>query len=77
MKHLNTARHRRLVEEVVKAREKAGLSQRDLAKKLKRSGSFVWKFESYERRLDFLELADIADACGVDAVELYRKVIRG
>jgi hypothetical protein len=40
----------------------AGLSQRSLASKLKRSGSFVWKLESQEHRVDVLEFIDIARA---------------
>ena len=48
MKHLRSARHRRLIDVIVQAREGAGLSQRALAAKLKRSGSFVWKMESQE-----------------------------
>jgi ribosome-binding protein aMBF1 (putative translation factor) len=75
MKHLRSARHRRLVEVIVQARESAGLSQRALATKLKRSGSFVWKMESQEHRVDVLEFIDIARAVGVDPLELFRRVV--
>jgi ribosome-binding protein aMBF1 (putative translation factor) len=77
MKHLRTARHRRLVEVIVEAREAAGLSQRTLAAKLKRSGSFVWKMESQEHRVDVLEFVDIARAVGVEPLELLRRVLEG
>lgn len=36
-------------------RQKAGLTQRDLAKKLGREHSFVWRIEAGERRLDVIE----------------------
>ena len=41
MRHLRSTRHRKLIEEVVRARTAAGLSQRALAAKLKRSPSYV------------------------------------
>ena len=75
MKHLRSARHRRLVEVIVQAREAAGLSQRALATKLKRSGSFVWKLESQEHRVDVLEFVDIARAVDVEPLELLRRVL--
>ena len=75
MKHLRSARHRKLVEVIVAARNAAGLSQRALAAKLKRSGSFVWKLESHEHRGDVLECEDFAKACGVDPVELLRRIL--
>ena len=77
MKHLRSARHRRLVDVIVQAREAAGVSQRALAAKLKRSGSFVWKLESQEHRVDVLEFIDIARAVGVDPMELLRRVVEG
>ena len=77
MKHLRSARHRRLVDVIVDARQAAGLSQRALATKLKRSGSFVWKMESQEHRVDVLEFVDIARAVGVEPLELLRRVLEG
>jgi transcriptional regulator with XRE-family HTH domain len=76
VKHLRSARHRALVREIVTARKAAGLTQRGLAAKLKRSGSFVWKLESHEHRVDVLEFVDIAKACGVEPLELLRRVLR-
>ena len=77
MKHLRSARHRRLVEVIVQARETAGLSQRALATKLKRSGSFVWKLESQEHRVDVPEFVDVARAVDVEPLELLRRVLEG
>jgi transcriptional regulator with XRE-family HTH domain len=76
MRHLRSARHRRLIEVCVEARQAAGLSQRELAKLLKRSPSYVSKFEAGERRLEVCEFVDFAEACGVDAVELFRRFMR-
>lgn len=61
---------------LVEARQAAGLSQRQLTAKLKRSSSFVWKTETGERRLDVLEFIEIARALDVDPVELLGRVLR-
>lgn len=58
----------------MEAREEAGLTQRSLAAKLKRSDSFVWKFEAGERQLKVLELIDLATALNVEPEELIRRV---
>ena len=47
-------------------REEAGLRQIDIAKRLGQPQSFVSKYESGERRLDFLELEAICAACNTD-----------
>jgi transcriptional regulator with XRE-family HTH domain len=75
VRHLRSPRHRRLIEEIVRARTAAELSQRQLAKLLKRSPSYVSKFEAAERRLEVLEFAELCDALGVDAPDLLRRVL--
>jgi hypothetical protein len=50
------------IDVIVRACEAAGLSQRGLAAKLKRSGSLVRKMESQVCRVDVLEFIDIARA---------------
>ena len=62
MKHLRTPKHRALIAAIVAARKRAGLTQRELALKMKRSNSFVWKIEAGERRVDSLELIEIGRA---------------
>jgi transcriptional regulator with XRE-family HTH domain len=51
-------------------RESAELSQRDLAAKLLVPHSWVAKVESGERRIDFIELCWVIEACGKNPVEL-------
>jgi transcriptional regulator with XRE-family HTH domain len=75
LQHLRSPRHRKLIEEIVRAREKAGLSQRQLAALIKRSPSYISKFEAAERRLEVCEFADLCDALGVDAPDLLRWVV--
>lgn len=55
-----------------KVRQKAGLNQEELAKKIKKPQSFISKYESGERRLDFLELREICIACGITIEEFSR-----
>jgi len=55
---------------LVDARRAQRLTQMDLAERLVRPQSFVSKYERGERRLDFVEVIEIADALRVDACEL-------
>lgn len=77
MKNLRSAKHRALIAAIVAAREAAGLTQRELAAKLKRSNSFVWKIEAAERRVEVLEFVEIARAVDVDPAELLTRALRG
>ena len=71
-KHLRTARHGALIAALKAAREAAGITQRELARRLDRAHSFVGKIESGERQLNVLEFCEYADALGMDAAELLR-----
>jgi len=48
------------------ARKKAGLTQVELAKRLKKPQSFVSSYEGGQRRIDLLEFAQIAESLGAD-----------
>ena len=74
MKHLRSAKHRALIAVIVKARRAAGLSQRQLTEKLKRSNSFVWKFEAGERQINALEFIEIARVLGSKASTLLSEI---
>ena len=54
-KSVHTPAYEKVMAELVAMREKAGLTQRQLAKKLNREYSFVWRIETGERRLDLVE----------------------
>jgi transcriptional regulator with XRE-family HTH domain len=64
--------HVALVKFIVKKREEAGLTQRDVAKKLRRHQSFVATYELRQKRIDVVELIEIADAIGFDPHEALR-----
>jgi transcriptional regulator with XRE-family HTH domain len=58
------------------ARESAGLSQRELAKRLDRAHSFIGKIEAGERQLNVLEFCEYADVLGADPADLLRSVLK-
>lgn len=57
-------------------REKAGLTQRELCRKLGREHSFVSKYELGERRIDIVEFYWICKACEADPEVETRKIVR-
>ena len=74
-KTLRTQGHRKLVSVLVAAREQAGLTQRDLAMRLKRPHSFVGRMEAGERRVDVIEFIEIARVLGVNPKDLFAQVV--
>ena len=75
-KSLRSAEYARLVALLVAARQKAGIRQQVLAKKLRKPQSFVAKYEGGERRLDVIEFIAIAEALGADPLKLLRRFVR-
>ena len=59
-----------LVRALVDARQNAGLSQQQLAAKLKRHQSLVARLESGERRIDVVEFTVLARVIGFDKDEV-------
>jgi transcriptional regulator with XRE-family HTH domain len=57
-------------------RQKANLTQSELAKKLNRPQSFVSKYESGERRLDLVELRQICQALKISLVDFVKRFER-
>ena len=74
-KTLRSPRQVRLIDLLVEQRKRAGLSQADLAKKLDRYQSVVSSIESGGRRVDVVELLDIADVIGLDVHALIDDLI--
>ena len=63
-------------EKLVSMRKAAGLTQRELARRLKREHSFVARIEQGERRLDVVEFYWICRACGVRADQTSAELMR-
>jgi transcriptional regulator with XRE-family HTH domain len=75
-RYLRSAAHRALIAALVEARNNTGLSQREFAKKLRRTNNFVWRIEAGERQVNVLEFIEIAKAAGIPPDELIRRVVR-
>ncbi|RYG26051.1 XRE family transcriptional regulator [bacterium] len=59
---------------LITARVEVGLSQQQLADRLKKPQSFVSKYERGERRIDVVEFKEIADALALDPLTLLGRL---
>jgi len=73
-KSVFTRRYELFLSILVSLRKGKGLSQHELAKKLKKPQSFVSKYERGERRLDVIEFVDIVKVLGADPCEIIRQI---
>lgn len=69
-KTIRSSGHEALRDALIAARNSAGLTQAELAARLKCHQSFVARVESGERRIDVVELVVLARAMGADAGDL-------
>ncbi len=60
-----TRRYRQFLARLKQARKEAGLTQIDVAKRLRKPQSFVSRSETGERRVDAIELEDLARLYGL------------
>lgn len=75
-KSIHSPQHAKLRELLIAARKKAGLTQQDVADRIGRPQSFVAKYEGGERRLDVIELLELATVLRVDPVRIVRALLR-
>ena len=68
--------YRRLRDWLVAGRQAQSLTQVQLAERLGRPQSFVSKYERGERRLDFVEVFEIAEVLQVDLCDLVADLRR-
>jgi ribosome-binding protein aMBF1 (putative translation factor) len=61
---------------IAAAREQAGLTQRELASRLKRPHSVVGMIEANQRQVNMPEFVAIAEALGADPTDLFKRVLR-
>jgi transcriptional regulator with XRE-family HTH domain len=73
-KTLRSKGHRALIELIVATRNQAGLTQRDLAARLRRPHSFVGRIEAGERRVDVVEFIEIARVLDIEPQTLFAKL---
>ncbi len=61
---------------LVEVRTKAGVTQRELARRLDRAHSYVSRIENGDRRLDVPEFIQWCDVLNADPVEVIRRIVR-
>ncbi|RUV23648.1 helix-turn-helix transcriptional regulator [Mesorhizobium sp. M7A.F.Ca.MR.245.00.0.0] len=71
-KSVHSERHRMIAAALASQRRAKGLSQAEVAKVLGRHQPFIANIESGERRVDLVELMDIAKIIDLDVVALVR-----
>ena len=57
-------------------REKAGLTQRELGKRLKKPQSYVYNCETANRRVDITEFVAWAKACDLDPKKAFARLLK-
>jgi transcriptional regulator with XRE-family HTH domain len=75
-KTIRSSGHEALCEALIAARKSAGMTQADLAAKLRCHQSLVARIESGERRIDVVELVVLSRGIGVDANRLLTEIER-
>jgi transcriptional regulator with XRE-family HTH domain len=73
-KSLRTEGHAALTQALIAARKASGMTQQELAERLGRSQSFVAKIELGERRVEVVELVEIARILGASTASLIAPV---
>ena len=70
------ATYRKFMQRLRDARLKAGLSQKQVAERLKQPQSYVSRCESGERRVDVVEAMAFAEIYGVTLDDLLPEIVR-
>ena len=70
MSSLHSPKYQKLIEQLIQSRKEAGLTQSDVAKRLKKPQSYISKIETCQRRLDVLELMELAKLYEVEVLQL-------
>ncbi len=75
-KSIHTERQKRLVALLRTTREKAGLTQIQLARRLGKYKTYVSKYETGERQLDVVEFMAVAEALGLEPGKVLARIRR-
>jgi transcriptional regulator with XRE-family HTH domain len=73
-KSVFSARYAHLLDAIICARTRAGLTQAEVARKLCRPQSFISKIERGERRLDMIEFLELMEALGADPLAVMQAI---
>lgn len=75
-KSIFTNNYQLLLQLLVTAMKKSGITQQQLAKKLGKNQSYISKYENAERRLDIIEVIAISKAINFNPVELMNDMLK-
>ena len=67
--------YRRFGQMLAEERQAAGLSQSEVARRLSKPSSAVWKYENGELRLDMIEFLAFAKAVGFEPLDFMRRLM--
>jgi transcriptional regulator with XRE-family HTH domain len=73
---LGSAKHQALRRLLIQRRRKAGLRQVDVAKRLGRYQSYITNIETGQRRIDAVELVELAEAIGFDPCDAIKAIMK-
>ena len=74
MDTIRTKRHRTLIEILRSERTKRRISQEQLARKLKKSQTWIARVEGHGRRIDVVEFLTLCELLDLDAAKMIRKI---
>ncbi len=75
MKSDLSGKHLQFQRLLIQAREKAGLSQQELADRLGHHQTYVSKCERGERRVDVIEFLEVMKAIGSNPIRLIKQLV--
>ncbi len=75
-KSVHSAGQLAFCELMIRARKNAGLTQHEVAKRLRNPQSFVAKYEGGERRVDVVEFIEICEAIEADPHKLLKALVQ-
>jgi ribosome-binding protein aMBF1 (putative translation factor) len=76
LKGLRSPAARAVAKVLAEARKSKGLTQRDLANRVRRPHSVIGMIETEQRQVTVPEFITRAEAIGIDPVDLFRSIIR-
>ncbi len=76
LKSLRTATTRAVASVLADVRQGAGLTQRDLALRIRRPHSVIGMIESEQRQVTVPELITLAEAMNIDPLEVLKRILR-
>ena len=71
-------KYKSMINSLITIRKQRGISQRDLAIKLNKAHSYIGRIETFERRLDVVDLINIARALDLsdkEIVKIFEKLL--